>query len=127
MFAAYCTGLLCARRLLTARRISSRDEKSLAELYKGDEEVTGEVPSATSFAGRKYTVQSDQLDEEIRPFKALLDVGVRATTRGSRIWAALKGASDGGLDIPHNPKNFPGYDPESKSYDASAHRARIFG
>lgn len=31
----------------------------------------------------------------------------------------MKGAADGGLDVPHNEKRFPGYDRDSKSYDVS--------
>merc|ERR1712002_134263 len=38
-----------------------------------------------------------------------------------------KGAVDGGLDIPHSEKRFPGYDNESKSLNADVHRAHIFG
>merc|ERR1711992_310267 len=34
---------------------------------------------------------------------------------------------DGGLDIPHSNKRFPGYDKEAKEYDADMHRERIFG
>ena len=30
----------------------------------------------------------------------------------------LQGALDGGLDIPHNEKRFPGYDASSKKFDA---------
>ena len=35
-----------------------------------------------------------------------------------QVFAALKGALDGGLDIPHNEKRFVGYDPDSKEFDA---------
>jgi len=58
-----------------------------------------------------------------------LDVGLAYTTVGQKVFAALKGASDGGLYIPHNTKRFPGYfkDADSSSYDAAAHRDRIFG
>jgi large subunit ribosomal protein L5e len=56
-----------------------------------------------------------------------LDVGCRATTTGCRIFGALKGAADGGLDIPHNEKRFPGYDRDAKEYDAEMHKERIFG
>ena len=35
-----------------------------------------------------------------------------------QVFAALKGALDGGLDIPHSDKRFVGYDPESKEFDA---------
>lgn len=32
----------------------------------------------------------------------------------------MKGATDGGLDVPHNEKRFPGYDRDNKSYDVSS-------
>ncbi len=32
---------------------------------------------------------------------AVLDIGLAASTRGNRVFAALKGMVDGGLDIPH--------------------------
>merc|ERR1711990_1300596 len=69
----------------------------------------------------------DEVNEDKRPFRALLDVGCRATTTGSRVFGALKGATDGGLDIPHSEKRFPGYDRDAKEYDADVHKERIFG
>lgn len=120
--AAYCTGLLLARRLLT--------KLNLADEYKGAEEVTGEIPEVedeNEVTKRSRTFFVSELDEEKRPFRCYLDVGIRRTTRGARLFGALKGASDGGLDIPHNPKRFPGYDAESGEYDASVHREKIFG
>lgn len=114
--AAYCTGLLVARRLL--------QKVGLDELYEGNTEVDAEVVSCE--VGKK-TYFVDEVDEDKRPFRALLDVGCRATTTGNRIFGALKGAADGGLDIPHSEKRFPGYDRDAKEYDADMHRERIFG
>ena len=37
----------------------------------------------------------------------------------NRVFGCMKGAADGGLDIPHNEKRFPGYDRDTKSYDVS--------
>eukprot|EP00353_Schmidingerella_taraikaensis_P015382 CAMPEP_0185602022 /NCGR_PEP_ID=MMETSP0436-20130131/1490_1 /TAXON_ID=626734 ORGANISM="Favella taraikaensis, Strain Fe Narragansett Bay" /NCGR_SAMPLE_ID=MMETSP0436 /ASSEMBLY_ACC=CAM_ASM_000390 /LENGTH=313 /DNA_ID=CAMNT_0028232097 /DNA_START=23 /DNA_END=964 /DNA_ORIENTATION=+ len=120
--AAYCTGLLCARRLLT--------KLGMDELYEGTDEVDGEVISCveeSDHSKKTKTFYVSELAEERRPFRALLDVGIRNTTTGARVFGALKGASDGGLDVPHSEKRFPGYDREAKEYDADAHRARIFG
>ncbi|GKY93259.1 hypothetical protein MPSEU_000293500 [Mayamaea pseudoterrestris] len=114
--AAYCTGLLCARRLLK--------QLGLDETYEGNTEVDGQIIT-TEYEKKKYYV--DEVDEDKRPFRCLLDVGCKPTTTGCRIFGALKGAADGGLDIPHNEKRFPGYDRESKEYDADTHRERIFG
>jgi len=114
--AAYCTGLLLARRLLT--------QLNLHETYSGNESPNGEVIS-TKVDGRVYFV--DEVDDEKKPFRAFLDIGIRNTAVGARIFGALKGASDGGLDIPHNNKRFPGYTRDSKTYDADTHKGRIFG
>lgn len=114
--AAYCTGLLCARRLLL--------KLGLDKTYEGNTEVDGEVVS-TEYDGKTYFVE--EVDDDRRPFRALLDVGVKATTTGSRVFGALKGAADGGLDIPHSEKRFPGYDRDAKEYDAEMHQERIFG
>lgn len=72
---------------------------------------------------------TEALDDEDapRPFKAYLDVGLKRTSTGSRVFGALKGASDGGIFIPHNDKRFPGYDTESKELDAEVLRKYIFG
>lgn len=119
--AAYATGLLIARRTLQKLKLDAK--------YTGNEDVTGEIKTTewTADSGRKRVLYVSEADAERKPFRALLDVGVRNTTRGNRVFGALKGASDGGLDVPHNEKRFPGYDAAKKEYDASAHRARIFG
>jgi len=64
---------------------------------------------------------------EARPFTCVLDVGLVRTSTGSRVFGALKGAVDGGLNIPHSEKRFPGYDREGKEYDAETHKKYIFG
>lgn len=119
--AAYCTGLLVARRLL--------DKFGLADAYKGNEKVTGEVVKTehTNDAGRKREYWVKEVADDKKPFRAVLDVGIRATTTGSRVFGVLKGASDGGLDIPHNEKRFPGYNRDAKEYKPEVHRQRIFG
>ncbi|KAK2106675.1 60S ribosomal protein L5 [Saguinus oedipus] len=50
----------------------------------------------------------------------------RATT-GNKVFGALKGAVDGGLSIPHSTKRFPGYDSESKEFNAEVHPKHIMG
>lgn len=109
--AAYATGLLVARRALT--------KLGLADKYEGVVEADGEY---------KVTEELDGDDEDApRPFKAYLDVGLRRTSTGSRVFGALKGASDGGIYVPHNEKRFPGYDIESKTLDAEVLKKYIFG
>lgn len=88
--AAYAVGLLLARRHLT--------KLGLNTLWAPNTDIGAEFhPGKTSVEGGAR-----------RPFKALLDVGLRRTTTGSRIFAAVKGASDGGLNVPHSNKRFVG-------------------
>merc|ERR1712194_823458 len=110
--AAYCTGLLIARRMLK--------KFGMDGAFKGKEEIDGE----------DYHVEEE--DNEQRPLKVILDVGLQTTCVGHRMWGALKGAVDGGLHLPHSNKLFPGYKPaEDKGaeaeYDAEAHKEKIFG
>ncbi|CRK90794.1 CLUMA_CG004484, isoform A [Clunio marinus] len=105
--AAYCTGLLVARRIL--------QKLSLDSIYSGCPDVTGD----------EYLVEP--LDEKPGPFRCYLDVGLTRTTTGARVFGAMKGAVDGGLNIPHSVKRFPGYNAEEKTLDAAVHREHIFG
>jgi len=108
--AAYCVGLLCARRLLKKYNLDSS--------FEGNTEVTAEYESS-------FWHGNDE--DGPNAFHALLDVGLKRTTLGSKIFAAMKGAFDGGLEIPHCEKKFYGYDADEKEYDAEAHRERILG
>ncbi|GMP78831.1 hypothetical protein CsSME_00034622 [Camellia sinensis var. sinensis] len=65
--------------------------------------------------------------ESRRPFRALLDAGLIRTTTGNRVFGALKGALDGGLDIPHSDKRFSGFSRDSKQLDAEVHSKYIYG
>jgi large subunit ribosomal protein L18 len=42
--------------------------------------------------------------------EAVLDVGLNPPIKGSRIYAALKGVVDAGIDVPHSPDIFPDED-----------------
>jgi large subunit ribosomal protein L18 len=42
--------------------------------------------------------------------EAILDLGLYTSTKGSRLYAALKGAVDGGLEVPHSEEILPGED-----------------
>jgi len=42
--------------------------------------------------------------------EAVLDIGLAASTRGGRVYAALKGMSDAGLEIPHSDDVYPDED-----------------
>ncbi|XP_062843397.1 60S ribosomal protein L5a [Trichomycterus rosablanca] len=105
--AAYCTGLLCARRLL--------NKFGLDKVYEGQVEITGE----------EFNVES--IDGQPGAFTCYLDAGLARTTTGNKVFGVLKGAVDGGLSIPHSTKRFPGYDTESKEFNAEVHRKHILG
>jgi large subunit ribosomal protein L5e len=105
--AAYATGLLLARRVLK--------KLGLDEQYVGQAKPDGV----------DFLVKAD--GEERRPFHVLLDIGLHYTTTGARVFGVLKGAVDGGLDIPHKNKRFPGYNSEAKTFDAKVLRKYIFG
>ena len=61
-----------------------------------------------------------------KPFRVFLNVGLVRTTTGNRVFGALKGALDGGLDIPHSEKRFFGFSNDSKQLDAEVHRKCIY-
>jgi len=105
--AAYCTGLLLARRLLQKFKLDT--------IYQGCTQVTGGV----------FNVED--VDDGPGAFRAFLDVGLARTTTGARVFGVMKGAVDGGIDIPHSTKRFPGFDSESKDFNAETHRKHIMG
>jgi len=105
--ASYATGLLVARRHLKKLGLDSK--------YQGHTKVTGE----------DYHVEP--LDDGPRPFCALLDVGLVRTTTGHRVFAAMKGALDGGVDIPHSETRFAGFSKDDKKLDAATLRKYIYG
>ncbi|KAH8107346.1 ribosomal L18 C-terminal region-domain-containing protein [Phellopilus nigrolimitatus] len=49
-----------------------------------------------------------------------------ATSTGSRVFGAMKGALHSNIFIPHSEKRFPGYDPEAKTLDAEVLKKYIF-
>jgi len=106
--AAYCTGLLLARRLLNKFKLDT--------LYEGQTKVDGD----------EFFVE-DLDGDQPGAFHACLDIGLARTSTGARIFGAMKGAVDGGIDIPHSQKRFPGYDREAGEFAADVHRRHIFG
>jgi len=112
--AAYATGLLLARRVNAKFGLE----------YKGLEKADGSD-------NPNYFAETESLEKNA--FKAVLDVGLQRTTTGARIWGALKGAFDGGLNIPHTDKRFPGSKGQEKKdgakheADPEVHRKYIYG
>jgi len=113
--AAYCAGLMVARRLLT--------KFGMDKMFVGVKEADG----------KDYDVSADKeaVQQSRRPFKACLDLGLTRSTIGNRVYGAMKGACDGGLHVPHSVKKFPGFEKEEGQkkgqYNAEVHMDRIYG
>jgi len=108
--AAYATGLLLARRVNV--------KYGLDKDYEGNAEIDGTDYNVEGIKGGRA------------PFKALLDIGLYRTTTGARLFGALKGACDGGLDVPHKDRRFPGSkrgDDGEWNPNPEVHRNYIFG
>jgi large subunit ribosomal protein L5e len=105
--AAYATGLLIARRTLKKIKLDTK--------YVGNKNITGEDFNVTPVDGAS------------RPFKCFLDVGLRRCSTGNKVFAAMKGAADGGLYVPHSVNRLVGYDTEGKKLKADVLRKYIFG
>jgi len=105
--AAYCTGLLCARRLLT--------KLGMEKLYLGNKTVG------------KFFESEDK--EERRSLRCFLDIGLARSSTGANVFGALKGAVDGGLNIPYSGDRLvKGYfDKKSGKYNESVLADRIYG
>jgi large subunit ribosomal protein L5e len=88
---------------------------NLADTYVGKEEADGE----------NFLIEA--AEDAPRPFHCILDTGLKRTSSGSKVFAALKGALDGGLEIPHNEKRMVGYDKGKKKMDAEVLAKYILG
>lgn len=61
----------------------------LDKVYEGTTEINGEESHVEDVSGKPGA------------FKCYLDVGLSRTTTGAKLFAVMKGAVDGGLNIPH--------------------------
>jgi len=104
---AYCVGLLLGRRLLKKFNLDSK--------YEG----------STSVNGEDYYVEP--VEGAPRPFLCVLDVGLRRTTTGARVFAVMKGAADAGVEVPHSETRLVGFDAESGALKADVLRKHLFG
>ncbi|ELW65789.1 60S ribosomal protein L5 [Tupaia chinensis] len=85
------------------------------KIYDGQVEVTRD----------EYSVES--INGQLGAFICYLDADLARTTTGNKVLGTLKGAVVGGLSIPHSTKQFPGYDSESKEFNAEIHQKHIMG
>jgi len=116
--ACYATGLLLARRLLT--------KLGLDKYYPGKKSLDGNM-----FVSRVSNVKWKPGEKMYRPFKCVLDKGLARCTSGARIFSVMKGAIDGGLDVPHSVNRFPGFtkgkEGEKDKYEPEKLSQRIYG
>ena len=113
--AAYATGLLTSRRLLKVL-----DKESSNENYKQDYFHLFDLIKEADGNDVDFIELCNKKDVGFRPFTCYLDLGLVRATRGNRVFAAMKGAIDGGINIPHNPKIFPQKKAEKKAKVAAA-------
>jgi len=92
-------------------------DKSWAKDFNLVTEATGDYVNIEELAERKGI--------EYRPFTCFLDLGLVRATNGNRVFSAMKGAVDGGINIPHSDKIFPKFQKEVKGTNAL--KERIFG
>lgn len=102
---AYATGFLVGRRALAAL--------SMDKVYL-PKEVDG-----------SYSITED-IDGEKKAFRTFLDIGLARASKGARVFGAMKGASDAGLNIPHGEGKFYGYT-KGQQFNVKELHDRIFG
>lgn len=103
--AAYATGLLIACRHLKQCNLN---EEYAPKACDGEYEIIEDL-------------------EDVKAVQCFLDIGLKKSSKGAKVFAAMKGASDGGIKIPHSPKKFPGYSNETGEFDSKTLRDKIFG
>ncbi|MCK4327819.1 MAG: 50S ribosomal protein L18 [Candidatus Diapherotrites archaeon] len=113
-------GLLKSRKPRLVVRITARNVLAQVVKYnaKGDE-VLATASSAEvrglGFKGHAGNAEAAYLTGMLCAKKAIkagvkeamLDIGLHTPVNGSNVFAALRGALDGGMDIPHDGKCFP--------------------
>jgi large subunit ribosomal protein L18 len=82
------------------RTLVAANSAELSEFgYKGSASST----PAAYLTGLLFAVKA----RKAKNHAAVLDIGLNRATPGARVFAALKGAVDGGIDIPHGEKILP--------------------
>ena len=82
------------------RTLVAANSKELEQYgYKGS---TSNTPAAY-LTGMLFAVKAKKAQQD----SAILDIGLNRATPGARVFAALKGAAEAGLDIPHSEDILP--------------------
>ena len=114
-YCSYCSYLLIANKWISLHSKNTMNAQKwikrrllkklkLDQCYPGKKRLDGNL-----FKSHVANVRWKAGQKIYRPFKCLLDIGLARSSTGARVFGALKGAVDGGLDIPHSEKRFPGF------------------
>ena len=87
-------------QLIGDKMLASANSKSLASF--GWKAPTGNIPAAYLTG---YLLGKKALAAGVE--ETILDIGLANTTKGARMFAALKGATDAGLSVPHGERILP--------------------
>src|SRR2546425_3262934 len=98
---------------------AAASSKELAKMgWKG---ATGNVPSAYltgALAARRALARGVK--------EAVLDIGLKSSTKGSKLFAVLKGPADAGLEVPHSDDLLPAKD-RLRGGHISDYAQKLFG
>lgn len=81
----------------TLLTVNSKELKNFGYTFS-----TGNLPAAY-LTGLLFGKKMLALGE----MEGIADIGLHASTRGNRIYAAIKGVVDAGVNVPHSPEIFP--------------------
>ena len=106
-------------RLVIRKSLSGVQIQFINYNVNGDKTVTGAITKELKklgWSGATKNVPTAYLTGLLAGKKAkqkgindaILDMGLQVSTKGSRIYAALKGVIDAGIDVPHDPEVLPG-------------------
>mmetsp|Transcript_54861 Transcript_54861/g.129405 ORF Transcript_54861/g.129405 Transcript_54861/m.129405 type:complete len:189 (-) Transcript_54861:409-975(-) len=111
----------------------------LKAMYSKNLEIFGIKSGKTSFSAsyiiglllakkvlrQNFFFQEKNENKQAIP-NAVLDLGLRRVTTGNKVFGVMTGVVDGGINVPHNEKRFPGYQAGEK-FDSDLLNQRIKG
>ena len=85
-------------------------DETIASAVSSELKKTGWLRSGNVPAAYLTGLLAGKRAEEKNIKEAVLDMGLQTSTKGSRIYAALKGVLDAGIDVPHSKDILPSDD-----------------
>ena len=97
-------------KYIIAQIVESKEARDFTRVYVNSKELSkmgfsGSLKSITAAYLTGFLLAQKCRAKKIN--KAIADLGLYRLTKGSRLYAVIKGAIDNGLDIPCNPEVFP--------------------